>query len=81
MIAAIAVILVGAGTYTEAYCNPLILKSCMGIYTENPYSFCFFIEKTACENFMQNFYTRSAISYNRRSDSSQPRQASVMDLP
>ena len=30
MIAAIAVILVGAGTYTEAYCNPLILKKLYG---------------------------------------------------
>ena len=30
IIAAIAVILVGAGTYTEAYCNPLILKKLYG---------------------------------------------------
>lgn len=27
------------------------------------------------------FYTVSAISYSRRSESSQPRQGSVMDLP
>ena len=30
IITAIAVILVGAGTYTEAYCNPLILKKLYG---------------------------------------------------
>ena len=56
MIAAIAVILVGAGTYTEAYCNPLILKNAVWVSLLRTHTaFVFFYRKTACENFMQIF--------------------------
>lgn len=58
MIAAIAVILVGAGTYTEAYCNPLILKNCMGIFTDNHTAFVFFIERLPVKIFIQGLQYR-----------------------